>query len=120
MFQGCFKEVSKKFQVPKVSKVFQECFNDVLFCDLVVAWILSKLPEQKESLFIVVHMGSKHPIGPVHALHSVHKVCTSFKWGGRFAKKFSCQSQLQLRLILRWVVTIFPPPHRAATLPSKQ
>ena len=75
-----YQECLRKFQ-KKVSKVFQECFNEVLFCDLVVTWISSKLPEQKESLFIFVHMGSKHPIGPVHALHSVHKVRTSFKWG---------------------------------------
>ena len=28
--------------------MFQECFNEVLFSDFVVAWISSQLPEQKE------------------------------------------------------------------------
>ena len=30
--------------------MFQECINEVLFCDFVVAWISSQLPEQKEGL----------------------------------------------------------------------
>ena len=57
MLQGSFKGlrslegVSRKFQI-KVSMVFQECFNEVLFCDFVVARISSQLPEQKEGLFL--------------------------------------------------------------------
>ena len=31
--------------------MFQECYNGVLFCNFVVAWISSQLPEQKEGLF---------------------------------------------------------------------
>ena len=43
-FQGCFKKLSSVLQEnfkTKVSRVFHECFNDVLFCDFVVAWISS-------------------------------------------------------------------------------
>ena len=36
--------------VPR-KNVFQECLNEALFCDFVVAWISSQLPEQKEGLF---------------------------------------------------------------------
>ena len=36
----------------KVSSVFQETFNEVLFCNFVVASIVSQLTEQKEGLFI--------------------------------------------------------------------
>ena len=35
----------------KVSRGFQECFNEVLFRDFVVTRISSQLPEQKEGLF---------------------------------------------------------------------
>ena len=51
--QGCLKKVSSVFQdnSKKVSLVFQECLNEVLFCDFVVAWISSQLPEKKEGLF---------------------------------------------------------------------
>ena len=52
VFHGSFKAVLKKCQVcskkisnNKVPRVFQECFNEVLFCDFIVAWILSQLPE---------------------------------------------------------------------------
>ena len=31
--------------------MFQQSFNEVLFCNIVVAWISSQLPEQKEGLF---------------------------------------------------------------------
>ena len=57
MIQGCFKGIKKKFKgcfkkiSKKVSRVFLECFNEVLFRDFVVAWISSQLPEQKEGLF---------------------------------------------------------------------
>ena len=68
VFQGSFKGVSRQFQrhfkaVPRVFKesvncvsrqfqrksfkVFQECFNEVLFCNFVLPWISS----QKEGLF---------------------------------------------------------------------
>ena len=50
---GSFKRVKcvlRKFQ-KNVSKVFQECFNEVLFHDFVVEWISSQLPEEKEGLF---------------------------------------------------------------------
>ena len=45
--QGYLKEVQRVFQgiFKAVSKMFHECFNKVLFCDFVVAWILSQLPE---------------------------------------------------------------------------
>ena len=55
--QRCFEEVSKKVLVcfktiwKKASRVFQECFNEVLFDTFFVAWISSQLPEQKEGLF---------------------------------------------------------------------
>ena len=42
-----FQENLKK----KGLRVFQECFNEVLFCDFIVAWISSKLPDQDEGLF---------------------------------------------------------------------
>ena len=45
----CFKKISKK-----ISRVFLECFNEVLLCNFVFAWISSQLPEQKEGFFIVV------------------------------------------------------------------
>ena len=35
--------------------VFQECFNEVLFCDFVVACISLLLAEQKEGLFLLEH-----------------------------------------------------------------
>ena len=38
--------------------VFQEWFNEVLFCNFVFAWISSQLPEQKEGLLSV--LGSRH------------------------------------------------------------
>ena len=38
----------------KVSWVFQECFNEVLFDELVVAWISSQLPEPKEGLLRII------------------------------------------------------------------
>ena len=34
--------------------MFQECFNEVLFCNHVLACISSQLPEQKEDLFLLV------------------------------------------------------------------
>ena len=34
--------------------MFQECFNEILFCNLVVAWISFQLPKQKEGLFVFV------------------------------------------------------------------
>ena len=41
----------------KSVKVFQECFNKVLFCDFVVAWISSQLPTRAEgglvSLYVI-------------------------------------------------------------------
>ena len=56
--------VQRKCQVcfKKISRVFQECFNKVLFCDFVVAWISSQLPEQKEGLFehYLVNISSKN------------------------------------------------------------
>ena len=51
-----FKEVSKRFKESvkcvsrKFHKKFQESFNEVLFCNFVLAWISSQLPEQKEGL----------------------------------------------------------------------
>ena len=60
MSQVCFKEILKRFKglferrskgiSQKVSKVFQKSFDEVLFCNFVVAWISSQLPEQKEGL----------------------------------------------------------------------
>ena len=53
-FSGSFKErfsvCSRKFE-KKASRVFQECFHEILFDKFVVAWISSQLPEQKEGLF---------------------------------------------------------------------
>ena len=43
VFQKNFKK--------EVSRVFQECFNEVLFCNFVLALISSQLLEQKEGLF---------------------------------------------------------------------
>ena len=40
----------------KISKVFLECFNEVLFYDFVVAWISSQLPEQKEGFFQAIEI----------------------------------------------------------------
>ena len=54
--QGYWKKVSNVFQEikKKVSRTFQECFNEVLFCNFVLARISSQLPEQKEGLFFVL------------------------------------------------------------------
>ena len=52
----CFKNISKK-----VSRVLQECFNEVLFCNFVLAWISSQLPEQKEGLFFSFFLLSFFP-----------------------------------------------------------
>ena len=54
--QGSFKHFLRKFQgylkkVPSVSRKFQ-CFNEVLFCNFLLAWISSQLPEQKEGLLL--------------------------------------------------------------------
>ena len=68
-FQIRFKEVSRVFKesvkcVPRKFQIkFQECFNGVFFCNFVVAWISSHLPEQKEGLFskhsyLIVEEGS--------------------------------------------------------------
>ena len=48
-----FKFGLRKFQrvFQSVSRVFKECFNEVLFCDFVVAWISLQLTGQKEGLF---------------------------------------------------------------------
>ena len=60
-FQRHSKEVSRAFKESvkwvlkisnKVSRVFQECFNAVLFCNFVLAWISLQLPEQKEGLLL--------------------------------------------------------------------
>ena len=32
--------------------MFQICFIEILFCNYVVAWHASQLPEQKEGLFV--------------------------------------------------------------------
>ena len=55
MFQGWLTKVFSVFQENfkkhfKGVSVFQECFNKVLFCDFVVAWISLQLPEHKEGL----------------------------------------------------------------------
>ena len=50
MFQDNLKKV----------KVFQECFNEVLFDKIFFTWISSQLPEQKEGLFF--------PIKEAHAI----------------------------------------------------
>ena len=52
--QGYLKEVSRVLESVKCvsKKMIQECFNEVLFCDFVVAWILSQLPKQKDLFFI--------------------------------------------------------------------
>ena len=34
--------------------MFQESLNEVLFCNYVVAWISSQLPEQKEGLLVLL------------------------------------------------------------------
>ena len=51
-FGGIFKESVSVFQenLKKVSKALQECFNEVLFDEFVVAWISSQPPKQKEGL----------------------------------------------------------------------
>ena len=49
-FQGGFKDMLRKCQVC-FKKMFQECFNDVLLYNFVLAWISSQLPEQMEGLF---------------------------------------------------------------------
>ena len=41
--KGCFKEVKR---------VFEECFKDMLFCNFVVPWQSSQLPQQNEGLFL--------------------------------------------------------------------
>ena len=52
VFKESVKCVSRKFQV-KFSRVFQECFNEVLLCNFVLAWISSQQPEQKEGFFML-------------------------------------------------------------------
>ena len=56
VFQGGFRDVLRKFQgcLKKVSSVCQVNFKNVLFCNFIVAWISSQLPEQKEGLFTIV------------------------------------------------------------------
>ena len=49
VFKEMGKCVSRKFT--KKIRVFQKLFTEVLFCDFVVAWISSQLPEQMEGLF---------------------------------------------------------------------
>ena len=57
VFQVSFKAVSKTFKV--VSRVFcvncvsrkYKYFNEALFCNFLLAWVSSQLPEQKEGLF---------------------------------------------------------------------
>ena len=51
-FKICFKGVSRKFKgcSKKDFRVLQGSFNEVLFCDCVLACISSQLPEQKEGL----------------------------------------------------------------------
>ena len=51
VFQGNVKGVSKKFKrcFRKLSRVFQESLR--VYCNYVVAWHSSQLPEQKEGLF---------------------------------------------------------------------
>ena len=51
VFKESVKCVLRNFKKKKVSRVFQECFNEVLFCNFVLALISSQLPEQKEGLF---------------------------------------------------------------------
>ena len=53
----CFKKISKK-----VSRVFQECFDEILFCNMVVPWISLQLPEQKEGLFDLQRSGKGEQI----------------------------------------------------------
>ena len=50
LFKNSVKYVSRKFR-KKQQGCFQECFNGVLLCNFVVAWISLQLPEQKEGLF---------------------------------------------------------------------
>ena len=53
-FQRCFKGFWRKCQLclkKKVTRMFQECFNEVLFCNFFVVLHSSHLPEQKEGLF---------------------------------------------------------------------
>ena len=40
----------------KISKVFHECFNEVLFCNFVVAWISLQLQKQKKGLLSLKSM----------------------------------------------------------------
>ena len=63
MFWGSFKETVSVFQgnLKKASRVFQECFNEVLFDKFFVAEIISQLPEQKACfyggrLFVKLHL----------------------------------------------------------------
>ena len=50
----------------KLSKVSQECFNKVLFCDFVVAWFSSQLSEQ--GLVFITHLVTDK-IDPRFATH---------------------------------------------------
>ena len=59
MFLDTFKGESRELQsnLKEVKGVFQGSFKAVLFCDFVVTWISSQLPEQKEGLFIKLREG---------------------------------------------------------------
>ena len=59
VFQGSFKDILRKFLgcLKNVLSVFQKNFKQSfmgvsrMFCNFVIAWISSKLPEQKKGLF---------------------------------------------------------------------
>ena len=56
MFEEVLRVFTKSFKKCKgwfkqASRLFQGSFNEVLFCNFVLALISSQLPEQKEGLF---------------------------------------------------------------------
>ena len=53
LFKESVNCVSRKFQ-EKVSRIFQEGFNEVLLSNFVLACISSQLPEEQEGLSVFI------------------------------------------------------------------
>ena len=83
--------------------MFQESFNKVLFCNFVVAWISSLLPEQKEGLFVWEANSFKKPwveeLGEKQQNFFVYH-SFSFYRALRFAPKF----WIQIDAICCWLM----------------